>query len=124
PAFVADDEGKPMHSWRVLILPFIEQQPLYDQYDFSEPWNGPHNADHGQPPEQLVTLVPEYLLAVPEDPFSGRTLIYRAESPNFVVYSVGRDRRDDGGRPAVPFGDGDLFLDPPASVPSEGGTED
>lgn len=32
-----------MHSWRVLILPYLEQQELYDQYDFNEPWDGPHN---------------------------------------------------------------------------------
>lgn len=27
----------------MLILPHIEQKPLYDLYDFSEPWDGPHN---------------------------------------------------------------------------------
>lgn len=32
-----------MHSWRVLILPFIEEKELYDQYDFSQPWNSPSN---------------------------------------------------------------------------------
>jgi len=44
PACIADENGRPMHSWRVLILPFIEQSPLYDQYDFDEPWDGPANA--------------------------------------------------------------------------------
>jgi hypothetical protein len=47
PAYVADKSGKPMHSWRVLLLPFFEDpslKSLYEQYDFSEPWNGPHNA--------------------------------------------------------------------------------
>ena len=43
PAYVADEDGRPMHSWRVLILPFLEQQVLYDQYDFDEPWDGPNN---------------------------------------------------------------------------------
>ncbi len=43
PAYIADSEGKPMHSWRVLILPWLEQQALYDQYRFDEPWNSPHN---------------------------------------------------------------------------------
>jgi hypothetical protein len=43
PAYVVDAGGEPMHSWRALILPFIEQQPLYDRYDFSEPWDGPNN---------------------------------------------------------------------------------
>lgn len=43
PAFIADSTGRPIHSWRVLILPFLEQEALYDQYDFREPWDGPHN---------------------------------------------------------------------------------
>jgi prepilin-type processing-associated H-X9-DG protein len=44
PAYVADANGKPMHSWRVLILPFLEQQGLYAEYDFTEPWDGPNNS--------------------------------------------------------------------------------
>lgn len=43
PAFIADANGKPMHSWRVLILPFIDQADVYNEYDFDEPWNGPNN---------------------------------------------------------------------------------
>ena len=43
PAYVTDARGTRMHSWRVLILPFMEQKPLYEMYDFNEPWNGPHN---------------------------------------------------------------------------------
>jgi hypothetical protein len=43
PAYVPGPDGEPWHSWRVLILPWIEQQGLYDQYDFGEPWDGPNN---------------------------------------------------------------------------------
>ncbi|MGH7195112.1 MAG: DUF1559 domain-containing protein [Candidatus Saccharimonadales bacterium] len=43
PAYITDERGNRMHSWRVLLLPFMEQKPLYDRYDFSEPWNGPNN---------------------------------------------------------------------------------
>jgi hypothetical protein len=43
PAYIADASGKPMHSWRVLILPWLERTDLYNQYNFSEPWNGPNN---------------------------------------------------------------------------------
>lgn len=43
PAYIADENGRPMHSWRVLILPWLEQKSLYDQYRFDEPWDGPHN---------------------------------------------------------------------------------
>ncbi len=44
PAVVTDENGKPMHSWRVLILPYLERQDLYQRYDMSEPWNGPNNS--------------------------------------------------------------------------------
>jgi hypothetical protein len=43
PAYVADRDGRPMHSWRVLILPFLEQPQLYNAYNFAEPWDGPNN---------------------------------------------------------------------------------
>ncbi len=44
PAYLTDANGRPMHSWRVLLLPFLGQQALYDDYRFDEPWDGPHNA--------------------------------------------------------------------------------
>jgi hypothetical protein len=31
PPFLADASGRPMHSWRVLILPFLEQGELYNR---------------------------------------------------------------------------------------------
>jgi hypothetical protein len=43
PPFVAGPDGRPWHSWRVLLLPFLEQTDLYKAYDFDEPWNGPNN---------------------------------------------------------------------------------
>ena len=43
PAYIADADGKPMHSWRVLILPYLEERGLYEQYDFSQPWDSENN---------------------------------------------------------------------------------
>ncbi|MBX9787431.1 MAG: DUF1559 domain-containing protein [Pirellulales bacterium] len=43
PTYIADADGKPMHSWRVLILPYLERQDLYEAYRFDEPWDGPNN---------------------------------------------------------------------------------
>jgi RNA polymerase sigma factor (sigma-70 family) len=42
PAAIRND-GKSLLSWRVAILPFLEQQALYDRFHFDEPWNSPHN---------------------------------------------------------------------------------
>ncbi|HEY1067168.1 MAG TPA: DUF1559 domain-containing protein [Pirellulales bacterium] len=36
-------DGKPLLSWRVHILPFIEQQALYNQFKLDEPWDSEHN---------------------------------------------------------------------------------
>jgi prepilin-type processing-associated H-X9-DG protein len=44
PARYDDANGKPMHSWRVLIMPFVEASSFYSQYNFAEPWNGPNNS--------------------------------------------------------------------------------
>ena len=37
------EDGKPLLSWRVHILPFIEEEALYDQFHLNEPWDSPHN---------------------------------------------------------------------------------
>ena len=43
PAYFADEQGRPMHSWRVLLLPFLGQAQIYNDYRFDEPWDGPNN---------------------------------------------------------------------------------
>jgi hypothetical protein len=43
PAFIADSQGRPMDSWRVLILPYLDRADLYERYRFDEPWDGPNN---------------------------------------------------------------------------------
>ena len=40
---ITDDSGKPLLSWRVKVLPFIEQGNLYEQFHLDEPWDSPHN---------------------------------------------------------------------------------
>jgi hypothetical protein len=43
PAYTADKTGKPLLSWRVLILPYIEQDALYKEFHLDESWDSPHN---------------------------------------------------------------------------------
>ena len=54
PLYICDEDGKPLHSWRVLLLPFIEQQKLYDSIRLDEPWDSEYNKQfHNR-------VVPEY----------------------------------------------------------------
>ena len=43
PAYNHGKDGKPLLSWRVLILPFLDQKALYEQFHLDEPWDSPHN---------------------------------------------------------------------------------
>lgn len=42
-AVMLGKDGKTPHSWRVAILPYIEEQALYNQYKFDEPWDSENN---------------------------------------------------------------------------------
>src|SRR5579864_614704 len=42
-AAICDKNGKPLLSWRVAILPYIEQDNLYKQFHLDEPWDSEHN---------------------------------------------------------------------------------
>lgn len=53
---------------------------------------------HGSYPKQLDALAPKYLKQVPLDLFSGKALIYRPAAKGFLLYSVGPNGQDDGGR--------------------------
>ena len=43
PAAVVGPDGRPWHSWRILILPFLEEVDLHKRYDFGQPWDAPAN---------------------------------------------------------------------------------
>lgn len=66
PAFVTDENGKPMHSWRVLILPYLGPQAnlVYDQYKMDQPWDGPDNI-------KLENMIPQ-VYRCPTDPTTFR----------------------------------------------------
>ena len=50
-AYSTDKNGKPLLSWRVHILPYVENQALYRQFKLDEPWDSPHN-------KKLITRMP------------------------------------------------------------------
>jgi hypothetical protein len=57
-----------------------------------------YKKQNGHYPESLDALVPEFLDKVPVDPFTGGPLIYRLQDGGVLIYSVGSNRKDDGGR--------------------------
>ena len=59
-----------------------------------------YQLEQGHSPARLDELVTNYLSTVPRDPFTDQPMIYRRQGTNWLVYSVGPDAVDDGGRPA------------------------
>jgi hypothetical protein len=51
PAALYSKEGKPLLSWRVLLLPYLDQGALYARFNLDEPWDSPHN-------KKLLPLMP------------------------------------------------------------------
>lgn len=93
PAYLADDEGRPKHSWRVLLLPYLGEQTLYDQYDFDEPWDSPGNLEVAKQMPQVYAC-PAAEPTPPDEPgkthyvlLVGKgTLFQGAEPPPFDVF--------------------------------------
>ncbi|TWT59099.1 hypothetical protein KOR42_24880 [Thalassoglobus neptunius] len=52
PSASYNDAGQPLLSWRVHLLPFLDQQELYEQFHLDEPWDSEHNS-------QLINQIPD-----------------------------------------------------------------
>jgi hypothetical protein len=52
PAAVTDKAGRPLYSWRVLLLPYLEEERLFKEFHFDEPWDSEHN-------KTLIAKMPE-----------------------------------------------------------------
>lgn len=69
--------------------------------------------EHGAYPESLSELVGDYLVAVPRDPFDGEPIRYlrTADADDYMLYCVGRNQVDDGGKPRKRSASGMLIKD-------------
>ncbi|MCH5377784.1 MAG: DUF1559 domain-containing protein, partial [Planctomycetes bacterium] len=65
-AYSTDKDGRPLLSWRVNILPFIELQDLYEQFHLDEPWDSEHN-------RALIARMPRLFRAPGSKAASGKT---------------------------------------------------
>ncbi len=78
-----DSAGKPLLSWRVHILPYLEEKELYDQFRLDEPWDSEHN-------RPLIDRMPE-VFASPNLPAAGKTAYQGIRGPHALF--AGREGR-------------------------------
>lgn len=57
-----------------------------------------YRAEEGEYPERLEQLAPKYLAELPQDPYGEEAYRYRRLEAGFIVYSMGENGRDDGGK--------------------------
>ncbi|HVK15443.1 MAG TPA: DUF1559 domain-containing protein [Fimbriiglobus sp.] len=79
PAAIVDRKGKKLLSWRVMILPYIEQDNLYKQFKLDEPWDSEHN-------KKLIPMMPK-TYADPRMPYEPGKTYYKV----FVGKNAGFD---------------------------------
>ncbi len=78
-ASLYDANGMPLLSWRVYILPYLEQQALYSQFHLNEPWDSPHNL-------ALLDKMPDIFRSVgdPADSMTTRVLEFTGPGAPFL----------------------------------------
>jgi hypothetical protein len=105
PAGITDADGKPLLSWRVAILPFIEQQDLYKQFDLNQPWDHPTN-------KKLIAKMPAIYMVPGADAKEGETNYRVLVGPGTMF----EPRKGQGGRAVglrllqVPDGTSNTFM--------------
>ncbi len=89
PTWVVNNAGERMHSWRVLLLPYLGEGDLYRKYKCDEPWNGPNN-------RQLVRDIPSMYRCPDASLPEGVTSYFAIVGPNSMWCGDGRgiSRRD------------------------------
>src|SRR5579864_1173150 len=78
PAIMSKD-GKPLLSWRVALLPYVEQDNLYRQFKLNEPWDSAHN-------KALLKHLPAVYRATPgqpKEPFATHYQVFVGEGAGF-----------------------------------------
>ena len=78
PRMTVSEKGTPLLSWRVFLLPYIEEQALYNEFHLDEPWDSPHNL-------KLVDRIPfGYQSSQFPDLTRGQTLIQAPMQSGFT----------------------------------------
>lgn len=84
-----------------------------------------YRIEHGEYPESLHALLPDYMPELPVDPWTGETMVYRRTDEGFTLYAVGANGVDDGGvcDPRDAARVDQVFVPMPPVAPERGSTE-
>ncbi|MEZ6071174.1 MAG: M56 family metallopeptidase [Pirellulales bacterium] len=80
PANTSDDDGKPLLSWRVHLLPFLDRADIYDRFHLDEPWDSPHN-------RELIAEMPDTYRS-PTAPASTDKTVYLGVVDDHSIFST------------------------------------
>lgn len=88
PVAIGDQQGRPLLSWRVLLLPYLDQSVLYEAFHLDEAWDSPHN-------QSLLKYMPEVYLApkaTSQDDAEETTTYYQGISGPDAFFDITRMR--------------------------------
>ncbi len=78
PHAIYSKAGKPLLSWRVAVLPYLDENALYREFKLDEPWDSPHN-------KKLIARMPKvYRSPKIKDPRSGLTTYLAPINKEFI----------------------------------------
>ena len=86
PAFTTGKDGRPGLSWRVLILPYLDEQELFKQFRLDEPWDSAHN-------KPLAARIPKVYVSPNYAGPAGKT----------IYLGIGGERGVLGGKDGLPL---------------------
>jgi hypothetical protein len=131
PSDILDKDGKPLLSWRVAILPFVEEQQLWQQFKMDEPWDSPNN-------KKLIEKMPKLYAPVRVkakagetfyQTFTGKGTLWVDHKPRYTIGNIPDGTSNTGfvfeaGEPAIWSKPTDLVFDKDKPLPKLGGLFD
>ncbi|HEY1785810.1 MAG TPA: DUF1559 domain-containing protein, partial [Pirellulales bacterium] len=89
PMAICDKNGKPLLSWRVKLLPYLDEKDLYDQFHLDEPWDSEHNLP-------LVKKMPYVYLHPKVGRLEGKAVFLRPiyKSVGYIADAKGKVREE------------------------------
>ena len=131
PGDILDKNGKPLLSWRVAILPFVEEQPLYNKFKLDEPWDSENN-------KALIEKMPKLYAPLRVkakagetfyQTFTGEGTLFVRHAPVYKISNIPDGTSNTGlvfeaGEPVIWSKPADMVFDEKKALPKLGGLFD